>query len=92
MAEYSKFRVDTRKPSSPPPPRSCDCQVHVFGDPNKYPLRQGSAYPPPPDATIEEALRMHRALGIDYGVVVQSTAHGTNHEILYDALATAGPN
>ena len=29
---------------------------------------------------------MHRALEIERGVVVQSTAHGTNHSILLDAL------
>lgn len=91
MEQFSKFRADTRTPSPPPPPKSCDCQVHVFGDPNKYPLRRESAYPPPADATVNEALRMHRALGLERGVIVQATVHGTNHRILYDALAAAGP-
>ena len=90
MEQFSKFRADTRKPEAPPPPGSCDCQVHVFGDPAKYPLRRESAYPPPADATASEALRMHRTLGLDRGVIVQATVHGTNHRILFDALAEAG--
>lgn len=91
MEQFSKFRADTRKPETPPPPASCDSQVHVFGDPAKYPLRPTGAYPPPADATITEALRMHRTLGLERGVIVQATVHGTNHQILFDALAQAGP-
>ena len=86
MTEYPKFRDDTRAPNPLPPPKSCDCQVHVFGDPQRYPLRTGGAYVPPKEATFEAAQRMHRALGIERGVVVQSTVHGTNHSILLDAL------
>ena len=86
MKQYPRFRSDTRAPATPPPPGSCDCQVHVFGNPEKYPLRPGGAYVPPADATLEEARRMHRALGIERGVIVQSTVHGTDHRILLDAL------
>jgi predicted TIM-barrel fold metal-dependent hydrolase len=92
MEQFSKFRADTRKPNEAPPPNSCDSQVHVFGDPEKYPLRRGGAYPPPSDATMTEAIRMHRTLGISRGVVVQATVHGTNHSIIYDALAEGGKN
>lgn len=83
---FPKFREDTRPPREAPPPGSCDCQVHIFGDPVRYPLRAGSAYAPPSDSTIEAADRMHRKLGLDRGVVVQATAHGTNHNIIVDAL------
>jgi predicted TIM-barrel fold metal-dependent hydrolase len=92
MEQFSKFRADTRKPNEAPPPNSCDCQVHVFGDPAKYPLRRGGAYPPPADATMTEAIKMHKALGVTRGVVVQATVHGTNHAIVYDALAEGGSN
>lgn len=90
MEGFSKFRADTREPSEVPPPDSCDCQVHVFGDPVKYPPRRGSAYPPPVDATMTQAVRMHQTLGISRGVVVQATVHGTDHRILYDALVEGG--
>lgn len=92
MEQFSKFCADTRKPNEAPPADSCDCQVHVFGDPEKYSLRRGGAYPPPSDATMTEAMRMHRTLGVSRGVVVQATVHGTNHSILYDALAEGGKN
>src|SRR4030081_2266943 len=85
--QFPKFRDATRAPAPAPPANSCDCQVHVFGDPRRYPLRKSGAYPPPEDATFEAARRMHRALGVDRGVVVQATVHGTNHAILLDALA-----
>ena len=91
MMEFQRFRADNTKPRFDIPPLSCDCQVHVFGDPARYPIRRESAYTPFPDATIDAALAMHQALGIDRGVIVQATVHGTNHQILIDALETAGP-
>jgi len=90
MKEFTKFDAETRTPLRKPPVGAWDCQVHVFGDPAKYPIRAGAAYPPPADATIDEAMKMHAALGISKGVIVQATAHGTDHSILYDSLATAG--
>ncbi len=81
------FQRETRPPSRQPPADSWDCQAHVFGDPQRYPLRQGRSYQPPENATIEALARMHRALGIARGVIVQSTAHGNDHRILIDALA-----
>lgn len=92
MSQFEKFRSDNVKPSVLPPPGTCDCQIHVFGDPERYPVRRNSAYPPPVDATIDVALKMHRTLGITRGVIVQSTVHGTDHRILYDALKRAGLN
>jgi 2-pyrone-4,6-dicarboxylate lactonase len=88
---FSKFRSDTRAPSKLPPPNSCDAQFHVYGDPERYPTRREAAYPPPADATIDAALQMQKILGIERGVIVQSTAHGTDHRIILDALAKAGP-
>ena len=90
--QFKTFRSDNVKPSVQPPLGSCDCQFHIFGDPVRYPTRKGSAYSPPIDATIESALEMHRILGITRGVIVQSTVHGTDHRILYDALEKAGRN
>lgn len=45
-----------------------------------------------PEATLAAALRMHRALGIERGVIVQSTAYGTDYRILVDSLVEAGPS
>ena len=86
MEEFVKFRTDTRQPSEPPPPKSCDCQVHVFGPVERYPTRAGASYVPPADATGDAAERMHRALGLERGVIVQATAYGTDNRAVVDAL------
>ena len=38
---------ETRPPVPLPPPQSCDCQFHIFGDPTKYPLRYDGRFQPP---------------------------------------------
>jgi 2-pyrone-4,6-dicarboxylate lactonase len=86
MEAFVKFRADTRKPAEPPPPRSCDCQVHVFGPIERYPTRAGASYVPPADATGAAAERMHRTLGLERGVIVQATAYGTDNGVVVDAL------
>ncbi|MFD1199889.1 amidohydrolase family protein [Brucella gallinifaecis] len=90
MSDYFPFDPEPRRPSNKAPAGSCDSQFHPFGDPLKYPVRQGAAYEMP-DATIDEALRMHRTLGIERGVIVQSTTYGSDNRILLDALEVAGP-
>ena len=88
VTQYSMFDKNTRTPSPLPPPETCDGQIHIFGN---YPTRPGAAYFAP-EATITEALKMHKALGIARGIIVQSTAYGIDHRALLDALAIAGPN
>ncbi|MBS8224680.1 amidohydrolase family protein [Vannielia litorea] len=90
MTEFRKYDTQMRSPGRMPPAGTWDCQIHVFGDPEKYPVRSGAAYAPFADATIETALKMHEAIGVAKGVIVQSTVHGTDHSILYDGLARAG--
>lgn len=89
---FAKFQTETRQPRVKLPPKACDSQVHIFGDLKKYPITSSATYRPPEDADILAALRMHKTLGIERGVIVQATAHGTDHQILYDALTLAGPN
>ncbi len=86
MSEYVKFEPDTRRPAELPPPGSFDCQVHVFGPVERYPTRKGASYVPWADATGEAAERMHRALGIERGVIVQATVYGTDNRAMVDAL------
>src|SRR4051812_8511878 len=85
-ADYPLFQRDTRKPTHPAPAGSWDCQVHVFADTARYPVRAGSKYPPPP-AYLDDMRRMHRTLGISRGLIVQATPYGTNHDLLCDLLA-----
>jgi 2-pyrone-4,6-dicarboxylate lactonase len=89
--DWPDYRRDTRTPSQKPPAGACDCHVHVFDKTQAHRLRGGRAYDPP-DATVGDLLRMHRALGIDRGVIVQATGYGTDHEVMLQAMAAAGPN
>lgn len=88
---YLPFDPAPRAPKIAPPPNACDSQFHVFGDPAIYPVRPGAAYEMP-QATFAEARRMHATLGLTRGVIVQATTYGTDHRIVLDALAQAGPN
>ncbi|MEQ3551054.1 amidohydrolase family protein [Pseudonocardia nematodicida] len=90
MPEYAPFDPDTREPADPAPPFACDSQTHIFGDPERFPTRPDAAYVTY-DATVEAMLQMHKTLGIERGVIVQSTAYGTDHAALIDALRIAGP-
>lgn len=91
MPDYLPFDPNPRRPSVLPPPKTCDSQFHVLGPLNKYPIRPGAAYQMP-SATWEAALRMHRALGIERGIIVQTTTYGADHSVVLDALSAMGPN
>jgi len=84
--QYPQFQRDTRTPSRRAPAGSWDCQVHVFGDLQKYPPWPGRKYDAPP-AYIDDMRRMHRTLGIARGLIVQPTTYGTDHSLLLDLLA-----
>lgn len=91
MPEYYPFNPDPRAAQEAPPANSCDAQFHVFGDPNVYPPRPEAPFKMP-SATIDAALKMHSALGIERGVIVQATTYGADHSVVLDALKQAGPN
>jgi len=86
---YLPFDPTPRRPHTPPPPGSCDSQFHVLGPREKYPVRPGAVYEMP-SATVAAALRMHRTLGIERGVIVQPTTYGADHSVTLDGLAAAG--
>jgi 2-pyrone-4,6-dicarboxylate lactonase len=90
MPDYFPFDPEPRTPSRAPPRGSCDAQFHVFGPRERYPVRPGAVYEMP-GATFEAAMRMHRALGLERGVIVQATTYGADHQVVLDALAQAGP-
>jgi|SRR5690606_34571206 len=90
MPDYLPFDPNPRAPDHTLPAGSCDSQFHVFGPASVYPVRQGAAYEMP-TATIDTALRLHKTLGIERGIIVQATTYGADHQVVLDALATAGP-
>ena len=91
MPSYLPFDPNPRRPSKLPPPKSIDSQFHVLGPVEKYPIRAGAAYQMP-SATPEAALRVHKALGIERGIIVQTTTYGADHSVVLDGLAAMGPN
>ena len=80
---------ETRAPVPPPPPKSCDCQFHIYGDPAKYPPKK-DAYYQPPDATFEHMRGVLKALGIERGVIVHPMPYDTDHRLLIDTLEGLG--
>lgn len=91
MPTYLAFDPNPRTPIEKPPALACDSQFHVLGSREKYPVRPGAVYEMP-TATIDAALKMHRALGIERGVIVQPTTYGADHSATLDGLKVAGPN
>lgn len=89
MSDYHPFNPDTKSPAEAPPPLSCDCQFHVFGEPSRYPVAPNAGYTMP-TATFGALRAMHRKLGIERGVIVQATSYGTDHSALLDALEEGG--
>jgi predicted TIM-barrel fold metal-dependent hydrolase len=76
-----------RAPKEPLPPMSCDCHLHVFGDPARYPDRHPNPVHKSLEANWEDALAMHRAVGFGRGVFVQPANYVTDHTYLKEALA-----
>jgi 2-pyrone-4,6-dicarboxylate lactonase len=74
-----------RAPVPPPPPHSCDCQVHVYGDPAKYPPHLSIGHELP-EATFADAQRVLRVLGFDRAVLVHPGPYHTDYRLLVDTL------
>ena len=91
MPAYLPFDPDPRIPAVTLPPLACDSQFHVFGPQEIYPVRPGAAYEMP-TATVARALKMHRTLGLQRGIIVQPTTYGADHQATLDGIAAAGPN
>ena len=67
------------------PPGACDCHMHIFGDPARYPPAAWRAYDPTPaelPAYDAEAARM----GFSRVVFVQPSAYGVDNSCMLDAL------
>ncbi|GAC1336275.1 MAG: amidohydrolase [Myxococcales bacterium] len=74
-----------RTPSLRVPRGACDCHAHVIGAADRYPLVPERTYTPPP-APEAAYLAMHDALGIERGVLVQVSVHGTDNRLLVETL------
>jgi 2-pyrone-4,6-dicarboxylate lactonase len=77
---------ETRPPVPLPPPGSCDCQIHVYEDPAKYPPKWKIAHELP-NATFADAQRVLGILGFERAVLVHASVYDTDYRMLIDILA-----
>jgi predicted TIM-barrel fold metal-dependent hydrolase len=71
------------------PPGACDCHVHVFGDPKKYPFFAGRTYTPE-TASVDELKRSLAALHMERVVIVQPSVYGTDNSATLDGMRELG--
>ncbi len=71
------------------PPGACDCHVHVFPDPAKFPFWSGRGYTPPV-ATADELLALQRALHMDHVVIVTPSVYGADNAATLDGISQLG--
>jgi predicted TIM-barrel fold metal-dependent hydrolase len=97
-AVVSRTRLVAAKAAQPSVPVSfdvpagaCDCHVHIFGDPQKFPFVSTRSYTPE-SASIDELRALHRALHVDRVVVVHPSVYGTDNSCSLDAIRQLGPN
>ena len=85
--KYAGAARPARPPAEPLPPMSCDCHLHVFGDPAKYRDSNPNPIHASREASWRDALRMHASVGFGRGVLVQPANYRTDHTYLLEALA-----
>jgi 2-pyrone-4,6-dicarboxylate lactonase len=78
-----------RTPNFDLPPGATDCHAHVFGAREKYGHAADRLYTPPP-VFLADYLSMLDKVGFTRAVVVQSGVHGTNNDVIVDAVAQSG--
>jgi len=84
-----KFLFKASPPMFKPPPRGCDCHLHLFGPVSQYPYAESRTYTPM-EALPEEGIRMLETLGMERAVLVQPSSYGTDNTLLLDALNLFG--
>ncbi|WP_342593289.1 amidohydrolase family protein [Ramlibacter agri] len=71
------------------PAGACDSHVHVFGPADRFPYAPERNFTPV-DAPKEALFALHRQLGVDRCVIVQSAVHGFDNRVVEDAIAAGG--
>ncbi len=68
------------------PAGAWDTHFHVLGPQARFAYSPKRKYTPP-DAPLDACMRMHRALGIERGLVVHANTHGFDNAVDLDAVA-----
>lgn len=86
-AGQPSFNPTPRKPRLALPRGACDTHFHVFGPQARFAFAPDRSYTPASDAPKETLFALHKHLGIERGVVVQSAAHGFDNAASADLMA-----
>ena len=76
-----------RKPRLVAPPGSWDTHFHVYA-PHLFPFAEKRRYTPPA-APVEHYLQIASAIGLERGVIVQPSVHGTDTRVTMHAVANS---
>ncbi len=79
------YQTRPARPTLQLPPGACDAHVHVFGPAARFPYAPGRNFTPV-DAPKETLFALHRQLGIERCVIVQSAVHGFDNRAVEDAI------
>src|SRR5271154_2528810 len=71
------------------PEGAWDTHFHALGPQARFPYSPTRKYTPP-DAPVEQCLRVHDSLGIAQGLVVHANTHGFDNSVDLDAVARSG--
>src|SRR5687767_14801989 len=77
--------VTHSRPAFTLPADACDCHVHVFGPPERYPLVPDRVYMPGL-ASVADLVGLQQVLGLKRVVIVQASPQGSDNACLTDAL------
>ena len=84
-APQPSFLASPVRPKLKLPRGACDVHFHVFGPQKKFPFAANRTYTPA-DAPKDALFAMHKLMGIERGVVVQSAAHGIDNSAAADLM------
>lgn len=82
-------RSELRQATLRVPANACDCHVHVFPDPARYPYAPERPVTPPV-VTLDDYRAVMRALNLSRAVLVQSTVYGYDNRACADACLALG--
>src|ERR1043166_6678210 len=71
------------------PRGACDCHVHVFGDPNKFPFAPERVYTPP-QASVDDLRALQASLGFERVVIVTPSVYGLDNSCTLDGIRQLG--
>lgn len=66
------------------PPGAWDTHFHILGPQSRFPYSSTRKYTPP-DATLDQCVALHKAIGIERGLVVHANTHGFDNRVDIDA-------